>query len=225
MKVPFRNKEGYYKFPDGNSYPSATTVLSKIAKVGLEDWKIRQTARFAFKLAKNTKLDIESVVKRAINEMTQIGIDSANRGSKIHKILCDEAPEVKLERHKKDKLIYPYLEAYMKFRKSLDFKILGKEMIVKSDKFKYAGTADVLIKTFWNETWLMDYKTGGIYKEAGLQLSAYKHAIEEQKKIKIDRLFVLSLNSTGKFRLIPVKDDFPIFLAALELFNFYVKSS
>jgi len=225
MKTPTRDKDGYYKFSDTQIYPSATTILSKIARKGLEIWKIQQTAKFAFELAKKTKLDINSVVERAIKEMEQISLDSADRGSRIHHILYEEAPNVNLDRSKKDKDILPYLQAYMKFRNSLDFKILGKEMVVKSDKYQYAGTADVLIKTFWNEIWLLDYKTGGIYKEAGLQLSAYKHALEEDKKIKIDRLFVLSLNSSGNFKLIPVEDNFPTFLAALELFKFYDKSS
>ena len=69
------------------------------------------------------------------------------------------------------------------------------EEFVFSDKYKYAGTADLVVE-LEGETWLLDLKTSNsIHKSYDLQLAAYAKALEEVKDIKIDRTGIIWLKA------------------------------
>ena len=75
------------------------------------------------------------------------------------------------------------------------FALISTEEFVFSDEYKYAGTADLVVKMD-GETWLLDIKTSKhIHKVYHLQLAAYAKAIEETKGIKIDRTGIIWLKA------------------------------
>ena len=113
--------------------------------------------------------------------------------------------------------------------------LISTEEFVFSDKHKYAGTADLLVKMN-GETWLLDLKTSNnLHRAYNLQLAAYAKAIEETKGIKVDRTGIIWLKShtkgpskkqgvyQGKGWQIKVIDqvdyNFDLFLTIYKLYN------
>ena len=76
--------------------------------------------------------------------------------------------------------------------------LISTEDFVWSDKHKYAGTADLVVKMY-DQTWLLDIKTSNsIHKSYDLQLASYAKALEESKGIKIDRTGIIWLKAQSR---------------------------
>jgi len=209
MLIQPRNKKGYYTI-DNEPFISVTTALQIVYKRGLDIWKQKKVAETALQAVKGTS--IEQVLKDA----NQTKNSAASAGRRTHKIIEDSKDVIDISKLAKD--VQPYLEAYNKFLKSMRYGIIGREITCYSKTHKFAGTADLLIRTFYGEVWLLDFKTSNYVHDINqLQLSAYKYAMEEMGLAKIDRLFIMHLKNNADFDLYEAIYDFDSFKAVLDL--------
>lgn len=133
-----------------------------------------------------------------------------------------------------------YLVAWRAFKRDFTVDILESEQKVLSHQYRYAGTLDRVVKMIYHDKIkktigvvkaVLDIKTGGLYKEYGLQTAAYMEAYNKMKGYGIITMppksdavthrFVVQLKDTGRYHLEEHtnKLDLPAFLGALALWN------
>ena len=209
MLIKPRNSKGYYTI-DSDLFISVTTALQVVYKRQLDLWKQRNVAQTALDATKGTS------VNQVLTDANGIKNSAGSVGRRTHKIIELAKDVVDVSTQAED--IKPYLESYNKFLKSMRFGVIAKEITCYSKDYRYAGTADLIIRTFYGEVWLCDYKTSNYIHDINqLQLSAYKHAVEEMGIAKIDRLFIIHLTKTSELELVEAVDDFESFKAVLKL--------
>lgn len=164
-----------YKTPEGNLYPSITTVLSSYNKKGILEWRNR-------------------VGEEAANKISR---QAANRGTKLHYV-CEQYL-LNLMNDMRFKMMMPDTkELFMKLRPYLD-KHIGKiyaiEQSLYSDRLGVAGRVDCIAE--WDgELAVIDFKTSSKLKEEHyignyfMQCSAYAEMFEERTKLNISRIVV-----------------------------------
>lgn len=172
----------FYK-RNGEYYPSVTSVLSFFPKGKFfEDW-----------------------LKQVGNNAKYIANESADKGTKVHKLIDQWLTEKKQIRWIDDFGNAKYdLDVWKMFLRFTDFwdqvkpKLVCSETHLYSDELKVAGTCD-LVLDIENERWLLDNKTSNhLNPSYDLQLAAYKKCWEENYSTKIDRTGVLWLKSTKR---------------------------
>jgi len=209
-----RDTKGYYHLAENRVYPSVTTVGQIIFKPNLARWIQNRCIEKALEFPDKSISEIQKEVDKVKNNAGSVGRRS-------HHILEKAGPS-KVILKDVDNDIKPYAKAFNAFRSSLKYEILDQELTVWSDIYQYAGTIDVVIKTFYGEVWIVDYKTSNyLHKSYDLQLAAYKQALLESRGIKADHCFLLQLKDNGTFKLQESKGDLNIFLAALSLWKWY----
>lgn len=152
-----------YKNKDGKRIPGVTTILGVMDKPALKHWA--------------NKIGLEGI------EMSKYVDDLAVIGTLAHLII---------EKYIKDeKMCYDDYTAnqikaaensvlkFFVWLEGKDFKLLGSEMRLVSEKHQYGGTVDIYAKVNNIKT-LIDIKTcKAIYPEQFTQVSGYKSLLEE----------------------------------------------
>jgi genome maintenance exonuclease 1 len=165
----------FYATPEGNKYPSVTTVLShSLDKTGLVEWEERVGKEQA------------DTIKR----------QAANRGTKVHKICEDYVLNKKdiFKGHMPSnvalfKQIQPYLDENIT-------KVYGVEIPLYSNTLKTAGRCDLVCRLHDCYA-IVDYKTSSRVKKEEwiegyfLQLTTYAMMVEELYKIYVPYIAVL----------------------------------
>ena len=162
-----------------NAYPSVTTVLGVLRKIGLEFWFKWNTAKFC---------DDESNKGKLIGTQIHEGIHSLIQTGEI-KVKTEYTEEVTNA-----------LKAFVEFRKANpDIKLENSEIQMTSEKYHYNGTLDCIANN--GSLILMDWKTGkcgkkdkpDIYDEYKYQVAAYVYAYNEINNANINKAIILSL--------------------------------
>ena len=164
-----------YVTPEGNSYPSVTTVLGTMAdKSGLDDWVARVGER----------------------EAKRISTYSANRGTQVHE-LCEKLvynqPVSTVGMMPLPKSLYNQFER--KLVKHVNH-IRGSETYLYSDKLKIAGSTD-LIASWDGIPSIIDFKTSGKPKKkewiSGYfhQCALYSYMLWERTGLRHNQLVVI----------------------------------
>lgn len=152
----------FYVTPEGNRYPSVTTVLSSRVKDGIEAWKKRVGEDAA-----------NRIMKRA-----------TNRGTDMH-LICEDYLLNKLE-YKKNKSFLA-LEMFQFIKPILDEHvgvIYGNELALYSDTLQVAGRSDMFCQFMGTNT-IVDFKTSTKDKKEDwiedyfLQSTCYAMMVEE----------------------------------------------
>ena len=152
-----------------NLVPSVTTVLSLVAKPGLENWKINQALNSALTLEKEEDESLEEFAYRCKQDSKRIGQEAAEEGTKIHAMI---------ERGFLGEETNPTYEIIQSW---LDENFPDEEWIAE-DSFcaneGYGGKIDL-----YSNNVFIDFKTKDnlegkdpaklVYDEHGMQLSAY----------------------------------------------------
>lgn len=213
--ISTEDRRGSFYWIDNKPYVSVTKVLTAISKPALQYW-------FGKEVYLAMVQDPTLSEKEALSAPYKTSDKAKARGTTIHSIV---------EAYKKSGIqITPeleqfkgYAEAFHKWVKDNGVEIVENERTVISKTHGYAGTLDLLVKKN-GETWICDVKTGkDIYQEAYLQLSAYKHALEEDSKIKVDRTGVILLQENGNYKFAEGEDYFEVFMATKKLWEFINK--
>ena len=175
------NRKRFYVTPEGEKYPSITTVLSIRKKEGLFEWR------------KRVGNDVANYVART----------SASRGTKVHH-MCEDYlnNEFDEEKHKKDFLPF-CLFNQLKDQVLCNLNnIYAQEAGLYSDKYKVAGRVDCVAE-YKDTLSIIDFKTSTRERSDDwnenyyIQGSAYAEMFEERTKIKIDQVVILVVTEDG----------------------------
>ena len=170
-----------YETPEGNKYPSITTVLSVRNKKGLHDWR------------KRVGDDVANYVARK----------AANRGTAVHH-MCEDYLNNNFDEEKYKKKFLPYV-LFKQLRDSVLQKtnnIYSQECGLYSDKYKVAGRVDCIAE-YDGVLSIIDFKTSS--KERSdewnesyyIQASAYAEMFEERTGIAINQICILVVTEDG----------------------------
>ena len=206
--------ERYYLIKD-QYYPSATFILGSYPK----------GPAFA------------EFLKMAGQQAKYIADKAAEAGTRVHKAIeyLSIGMEILWDDQIHNEAEWSGICKFKEFYDTHKVKVIATEVIVYSEKYKYAGTID-LICEINGETWLIDHKFAkGIYNTGWLQLAAYKSAWQEMGNKPIDRMGILWLKALTRG---PAKDKiqgagwqlkepvknyeqlFSIFISTLNIHNF-----
>ena len=180
------NRKRYYVTPEGNKYPSITTVLSLRNKEGLFEWR-----------------------KRVGNEVANhVARTAAARGTKVHYMCEDYLNNVHLEFPKKfaehTKNFLPWCLFKELRRKALGNinNIHAQEAGLYSDKYKVAGRVDCIAE-YKGILSIIDFKTSTKEKNDSwnenyyIQGSAYAEMFYERTGIEINQVVILVVTEDG----------------------------
>ena len=175
-----------YETPEGNKYPSITTVLSVRNKQGLMEWR-----------------------KRVGNEVANhISRTAAARGTKVHHMCEDylnnmesEWPE-QFKEHKKNFLPWCLFKQLRNEALCHINDIYAQEAGLYSDKYKVAGRVDCIAK-YKGTLSIIDFKTSTKEKNDEwnenyyIQGSAYAEMFGERTGIEISQVVILVVTEDG----------------------------
>jgi hypothetical protein len=175
-----------YETPEGNKYPSITTVLSVRNRKGLMEWRKRVGEQKA----------------------NQISRTAATRGTKVHHMCEDYLNNMhinlpdKWKEHQKNFL--PYCLFNQLKEKSLCHinEIYAQEAGLYSDKYKVAGRVDCIAE-YKGVLSVIDFKTSIREKNDKwnesyyIQGSAYAEMFAERTGINIDQVVILVVTGDG----------------------------
>jgi len=175
-----------YTTPDGNAYPSITTVLANYNKKAIMEWRERVGAE----------------------EATKISTKASNRGTRFHSIcesyLLNEMTPMKLSAMMPD-----IKEMFVAMREHLDYNIsdvYALEQALYSDNLKIAGRVDCIAK--WKgQPAIIDFKTANKAKEEDwienyfMQCTAYAIMFEELAGIPINNIVVAIAVGDGTIQI------------------------
>ena len=175
------NRKRFYVTPEGNKYPSITTVLSTRKKEGLFEWR------------KRVGNDVANYVART----------SASRGTKVHH-MCEDYlnNEFDEEKHRKDFLPFCLFNQLKDQALCNLNNIYAQEAGLYSDKYKVAGRVDCVAE-YKDTLSIIDFKTSTRERSDDwnenyyIQGSAYAEMFEERTKIKIDQVVILVVTEDG----------------------------
>lgn len=182
------NKDGIrlYETPDGNKYPSITTVLSVRNKQGLMEWR------------KRVGDDVANYVART----------AAARGTKVHHMCEDylnnmhrDFPE-KWEEHKKNFLPWCLFNQLRDVALHKLNNIYAQEAGLYSDKYKVAGRVDCIAEYDGTPS-IIDFKTSSKERNDDwnesyyIQGSAYAEMFGERTGIEISQVVILVVTEDG----------------------------
>ena len=178
----------FYKI-DGKSLSRVSTILNTLNKPALVPWAIKETAagvreylrekewgRGDFRGSLTGKRPArETLNESAIEEVVEAAKQAANkkrdkaadRGTTVHECIGlhlggQPYPDG-----------VPGMSSFLAWYEASNLWFVQSEALVYDMGLMVAGTADGIFKTPEGTFILIDYKTGGIYKEAALQVSAY----------------------------------------------------
>ena len=180
------DRKRYYITPEGEEYPSITTVLSSRDKKGLTEWR-----------------------KRVGDEVANyVSGKAASRGTKVHHMCEDYLNNMatrfpsKWEKHKKDFLPYCiFTQLKEKALQNID-NIYAQEAGLYSDKYKVAGRVDC-VSEYNGVPSVIDFKTSTKERKDDwnenyyIQGSAYAEMFQERTGILIDQVVILVVTEDG----------------------------
>lgn len=210
---PKDSKRGGFYWIEGKPFVSVTQVLGDVLrKPGLEYWMKEQIY-----LAMVADPTLEKA--KALAAPKEISEDAKLRGQTVHDII-EAWKQTQTYIETIPEKFKGYAQAFYQFIKDQDIEILEHERTVISEKYGYAGTLDLLMKSKKNgRTFLIDAKTGkGVYPEFFLQLSAYKQALSEGGT-EVDTIGVLLLKEDGTYAFELGGGCLDVFLAVLKIWE------
>ena len=176
------NRKRFYITPEGNKYPSITTVLSIRKKEGLFEWR-----------------------KRVGNEVANhIARTASARGTKVHH-MCEDYLNNDLDKfieHKKNFLPWCLFTQLQKFLDNYVNEIYAQECGLYSDKYKVAGRVDCIAE-YKGTLSIIDFKTSTRERTDAwnenyyIQGSAYAEMFGERTGIEINQVVILVVTEDG----------------------------
>jgi len=180
------DKKRFYITPEGEEYPSITTVLSGRSKEGLTEWR-----------------------KKVGNEVANyVSGKAASRGTKVHHMCEDYLNNMstnfpsKWEKHRKDFLPYCLFTQLQEQALCNIDDIYAQEAGLYSDKYKVAGRVDC-IANYNGVLSAIDFKTSTKERKDDwnenyyIQGSAYAEMFGERTGIDISQVVILVVTEDG----------------------------
>jgi len=205
LKTKTVDRKRFYVTPEGNEYPSITTVLSPRNKKGLMEWR-----------------------KRVGNDVANhIANKAAVRGTKVHKMcedwLNEDFSQETWDKHKKDFFPYTLFNELKNQKFEYITDVYAQEMTLYSDKYKVAGRVD-LIANYQHHLSIVDFKTSTNERKDSynenyyIQTAAYAEMFEEMTGTPINQIVILVVTENGTVQdFVKDKDEYlPLLEETLE---------
>ena len=163
----------FYVTPDGNSYPSITTILSQQENLGIEAWKAKVGEKEAKRISK----------------------ESMRIGTAVHQMAEFYLSNYIIKLKDEDKKIVDTFNR-LRFLLGNINNIVGVEIPLFSDLLRVAGTTDCIAE-YNGELSVIDFKTSRRPKKEEwiddyyMQTFAYKLMFEEMTGIEIKQIVIL----------------------------------
>ena len=160
---------------EGNYYPSVTSVLNYFPK-----------NQFFHSWLKDVGHNSDIIASKAAGEGTQVhnAVDDFLNGKEITWI--DEFGNAKYNLD-----VWRMILRFADFWNTHKPEVIAAEYHLFSDEYKYAGTADLIVR-FNNKIWLLDVKTSNsLHTSYDLQLAAYAQAWNETHDEKVTHTGIL----------------------------------
>ena len=163
----------FYVTPDGNAYPSITTILSLQPKPGLDKWK-------------------KTVGEKKAKQISQ---ESARIGTIVHQLCEIYLNNIIVKLDAQEKIIRDTFNR-LRFLLGNINNIVGNEIALYSDLLRVAGTADCIAE-YNGVPSVIDFKTSRKPKKEEwiddyyMQTFAYKLMFEEMTGIEIKQVVIL----------------------------------
>ena len=171
-----------YKRSEGVYYPSVTTILQYMPKNKFfESW------------LKDVGHNADLIMRRAGKEGTQVheAAEALVKGEEVS--WMDDYGNAKYSQ-----IVWEMILKFHEFWTTYKPELISTEDFVFSDEYKYAGTADLVVRMD-GEVWLLDLKTSNsLHKSYDLQLAAYAKALKETKDIEIERTGIIWLKAQSR---------------------------
>ena len=184
LKTKTVDGKRHYVTPEGNHYPSITTVLSPRGKEGLMKWRKR-------------------VGEKTANYICN---KAATRGTKVHKMcedwLNEDFSRETWDKHKKDFLPYTLFNELKNQKFEYITDVYAQEVTLYSDKYKLAGRVD-LIANYAHQLSIVDFKTSTNERKDSynenyyIQTAAYAEMFEEMTGTPINQIVILVVTENG----------------------------
>jgi hypothetical protein len=172
----------FYQRKKNVFYPSVTYILNYFPKNKyFESW------------LKDVGHSADFIVKEAASEGTQVhnAVEEYLRGNEVEWI--DEYGNAKYSLK-----VWKMILNFVNFWEEHKPKLIGSEIHLFSDEYKFAGTTDLILE-IEGQVWLLDIKTSNsLHKSQELQLSAYAKSWNSSFDQKIDRIGILWLKSKSR---------------------------
>ena len=190
------NKKRFYNTPEGNLYPSITTVLSIRKKEGLIEWR------------KRVGDDVANYISR----------NAVRRGIKIHE-MCEDYlnnmnEDALKETYEKEHFLYWCLFKQLRDQALCDIdNIYAQEVGLYSDKYKVAGRVDCIAE-YNGVLSAIDFKTSTKERTDDwnenyyIQGAAYAEMFEERTDIEVNQIVILVVTEDGTVQKF-VKNKYP----------------
>jgi len=164
---------------------------------------------------------MEPLERKVYGDISSFTLDTAaDRGTRLHRAA---EQYLKYGFRNVDEDCSGYFDGFLKsLEDHPDWKPIHSEYRFYHKAFFYAGTADLLMDTP-NGIVLMDLKTTAQAHKGmwGVQLSAYHNGLESYyPEIKIAATKVLQTFNDGKYIIHDIKENFPVFMACMQIRNF-----
>jgi hypothetical protein len=159
--------------------PSVTTLLNQLAKPALVKWAARVAAEYAQDYWDDLALKPASERVRLITAAPEDAKNkAAAKGTHIHALaehlLAGDAVEIPAD-------LQDTVTGFARWWTASGFEVLQTEAMVWSEKddlggCAYAGTCDLIARHPRYGRTILDWKTGGVWPEHGVQVAAYADA-------------------------------------------------
>jgi hypothetical protein len=219
--------QGHRYALDGKACPSVTTITGMLDKPAIPRWAAKGAATWA---ANNPEqlaaLGFQGFVSQAAAAPWAARDKAAERGTRIHAaaeaLITTGAVEPADD---EDRTLIEYAADFLDRWDARP--VITEAMVYHDDPwFPYAGRLDSIADLRDGSRWLLDYKTGGVYREVALQLAAYRgcsHWVDgetDRPMPDVDRCGVVHIRPDG-WHLIPVEADATALRAFMSLLTVY----
>ena len=180
-----------YTTPQGNHYPSASTISRILTRDGIAAWRAR-------------------VGDAAADKKTKRG---ANRGTSVH-LVCEKYMVSGLSPMERAGMMPTTKELFLQIQRQLDkhvHRVYAIEQGLFSDRLRIAGRADA-IATWDDEIAILDFKTAEKAKPEAwilnyfVQAAAYAEMFEERTGIPIRKLVIIMALETEPHPVVYCKE-------------------
>lgn len=195
-----------YITPDGNKYPSVTTVIGAKSKKSIMEWRKR-------------------VGEDAANKISS---RAASRGTSLHSMNEDYLNNVFVEEKYKNKLLPLFMFKCLKPSLNKINNIHVLEGALYSDRLKLAGRVDCIAE-YENELAIIDFKSSTEPKKREwidnyiAQECAYAMMYYERTEIKVKKLVTLIACEDGEIQVFQEYDIMKYMKVLMEYINAYEK--
>jgi hypothetical protein len=183
-------KRRLYHTPDGNSYPSITTVLSGMSKAGLDKWRARVGEK----------------------EAARVSAYASKRGTAVHELLERWIDNVEDYKQDANLIVWSnFLEVKDEITERLSL-VYAQEVPLYSDHLGVAGRVD-LVGVWDGKPAIIDFKTSGKIKKRHfckgyfMQEAFYAVAWEERTGQPITQLVTIIAGDAGKQIFVEDRND------------------